>query len=160
MDKTALHSALIRQLEADLDLQTRAALTSRDEAIDEESKPENKYDTHAQEAAYLAQGQAKLVAELHETLSHYRTMEMASFLPETPIAVGALVALRAPDGTERQYFVGPKAGGLEVTHTGSVILVVTPGSPLGRQLIGRRLGDSLQIPGKSGAVPQQITAVA
>jgi len=160
MDKSALHSALIRQLEADLDLQTRAALTSRDEAIDEESKPENKYDTHAQEAAYLAQGQAKLVAELHETLSHYRTMEMATFNHETPISVGALVTLRAPDGTERHYFVGPKAGGLEVNHAGSVILVVTPASPLGRQLVGRRRGDSVQIAGKSGAIPQQIAAVA
>jgi len=159
MDKTALHAALLQQLEADLDLQTRAALSSRDEAIDEESKPENKYDMHAQEAAYLAQGQARLVAELHETLSHYRTLELATFSPETPIAVGALVALRAPDGTERHYFVGPKAGGLEVTQAGSVILVVTPASPLGRQLIGRRLGESVQIPGKSGAIPQQIVAV-
>ena len=159
MDKAALHSALIRQLEADLELQTRAAMTSREEAIDEESKPENKYDMHAQEAAYLAQGQAKLVAELRETLVHYQALELATFGPETPIEVGALVTLRAPDGAERRYFVGPKAGGLEVVLGETVILVVTPASPLGRQLIGRRRGDSVLLPGKTGATSQQITDV-
>ena len=66
MDKSALRSSILRQLEADLALQTRAALTSRDEATSEESKAQNKYDTRGQEAAYLAEGQARLVAEIHE----------------------------------------------------------------------------------------------
>ena len=59
INRPALRAALLAQLQSDLDLQVRAAQLARDEATHEESRPESKYDTHAQEAAYLAEGQAR-----------------------------------------------------------------------------------------------------
>ncbi len=157
MDKAALRDAIIRQLEADLALQTAAALTSRAEATDEESKPENKYDMHAQEAAYLAEGQARLVAELRESLTHFSALCMTSFGPNDALALGALVTIEA-EGRSRHYFLGPRSGGTEVTINGTTVLVITPASPLGRQLLGRRLGDPVMLPGSKR--PDRISEVA
>lgn len=159
MNKSLLRSAFVQQLEADLALLTQAALTSRDEATHEESRAENQYDMHAQEAAYLAEGQARMVADLHETLSHYRTLDVGPFAPGSQIAVGALVRLRPSEGKVRTYFVGPRAGGLEVRIEGEPVLVVTPASPLGRQLVGLRAGSTLLIPGRNGAINHEILSV-
>ena len=46
------------------------------------------------------------------------------------------------------YLLGPRAGGLEVTINGQTILVVTPASPLGRQLVGARVGTNISLPGR------------
>jgi len=158
MDKSALRAAVVRQLEADLALQTTAALTSRDEATHEESKAENRYDMHAQEAAYLAEGQARLVAELRANIAQVASMPLAPFGASDPIAVGALVTLTDAEGGSSQLLIGPRAGGVEVEIDGAHILVVTPASPLGRQLLGRRAGDSVPSQGRGG--PQRIARVS
>jgi transcription elongation GreA/GreB family factor len=44
------------------------------------------------------------------------------------------------DGTRSWYFIGPKNGGLEVEHQGKEITVITPQSPLGQNLIGKKAG--------------------
>ena len=62
VNKPALRAAILHELRQELARQTRAAEMARDEAISEESRAENKWDTHSQEAAYLAEGQAKLAA--------------------------------------------------------------------------------------------------
>ena len=157
MDKSALRDAILQRLEADLALQTAAALTSREEATDEESKPENKYDMHAQEAAYLAEGQARLAAEIREALTQFAAMPLPALGPEEPIALGALITL-AGEGRDLYYFLGPRSGGTEVAVGGKTILVITPGSPLGRQLLGRKRGEAVTLPGSKR--PHRITAVS
>lgn len=43
------------------------------------------------------------------------------------------------------YFLSPRAGGTEINHEDREILVITPQSPLGQQLIGRKQGDALKL---------------
>ena len=158
MDKSALRTSILRQLEADLALQTQAALTSRDEATSEESKAQNKYDTRGQEAAYLAEGQARLVAEIHESIALYTAMPLPAFAATDPVALGAVVTLSGSD-QPRLCFIGPRAGGLELVHEGRTLLVLTPASPLGRLLLGRKVGESVMPPSRGKPVAQTITAV-
>lgn len=151
MLKVQLRDLIVQQLQQELARQTHAAELSRDEAISEESRAENKWDTHSQEAAYLAEGQAKLAAEIHASITHYRAMPLAEFGPGSPAALGALIEVAsAASGRHFRYFLGPYAGGLELQDGSGPILVVTPSSPLGRSLIGRLVGDSVPAPGKSG----------
>src|SRR3954471_8864207 len=91
LDKSVLRAAIVTQLRAALLLQTRAAHLARDEAISEESRAENKYDTHSQEAAYLAEGQARLAGEIEASLALYAALALPTFAPADPIALGALV---------------------------------------------------------------------
>lgn len=160
MNKYVIRDAIIAQLRAELTLQVGAAHLARDEAISEESRAENKYDTHSQEAAYLAEGQAKLALEIETNLTLYSTLPLHPFTAADAISVGALVEVAAR-GRSLWYFLGPRAGGLELKLEGREILVLTPQSPLGRQLLGKRVGDLLQMPGKpSPATEQKIVSVA
>ena len=62
-----LRDEICRRLRAQLSLQTGAAALARDEATNEESRARSKYDTHSQEAAYLAEGQGRIAAEIERT---------------------------------------------------------------------------------------------
>lgn len=158
MDKSLLRQAIVARLTAELDTLTRAALMAREEATSEESKAENKYDTRGQEAAYLAEGQARLALELQETITTYQTILLPDFSSEDVIDVGAVITLSAR-GKSSAYFLGPRSGGLDVEVGGRSIVVVTPQSPLGRQLPGRRIGVTIELPGRGGPVPHQIASI-
>ena len=158
MDKARLRTAIIERISAELETITRAALTSRDEATHEESKAENQYDMHAQEAAYLAEGQARLAAELTETLVLYQGLQVPNWEPTAPVGIGAVVTLESAQRTAR-YFIGPRSGGMELSVDGEEITVVTPASPLGRQLLGAKINAVVQLPGRSGSAAYRIVRV-
>ena len=111
-------------------------------------EPENKYDTRALEASYLARGQSRQVAELESARQSFELIPVSEFLPHTPIDVGALVTLKQRS-QKTCYFVGPKAGGIEIILAGTIITVITPHSPLGQQLMGKKHGDSIVFQGGS-----------
>jgi transcription elongation GreA/GreB family factor len=157
--KQAVREGILYQLQQELARQTTAAQMARDEAVSEESRAENKWDTHSQEAAYLAEGQAKLAAEIGESIELYVTLPLPDFLDGDVIAIGAVVELRTAEGANACYFIGPRAGGMELEIDGRIVNVLTPQSPLGRQLIGKRTGDSVAIPGRGASASQRILSV-
>jgi transcription elongation GreA/GreB family factor len=159
VNKAAVRDQILRQLRAEHELQLRAAQVSRDEAIDEESRPENKYDMHSQEAAYLAEGQARLAAEIAANIALYASLPLPEFPPGAPSALGALVSVENA-GKSTWYFLGPRAGGLELEAEGRTVLVVTPQSPLGRELLGKRTGDAVRLPGSRHPQTARISAVS
>lgn len=159
MQKAPLRDAIVSQLRLELELQSRAANDSREEATSVESKSEGQYDMRSQEAAYLAEGQARLAAEIAESITVYQTLELPSFSNDSLVAIGALVTLEA-QGRKGVYFLGPRSGGLEARAGDLAFVVVTPSSPLGRQLVGRRLGDIVQLPGRGGPIAHRITGIA
>ncbi len=158
MNKSALRTAILRELRDELARQTQAAVLARDEAISEESQPENKWDTHSQEAAYLAEGQARQVIEVGKSIELYDAMALPDCSPTAPIAIGAVVGVASRAGTT-WYLVGPRAGGVAIEVEGRKILVITPQSPLGRQLVGKRVGESITLPGPATQPPVVITSV-
>jgi len=158
VNKSALRTAILDKLKQEFDLQTRAAHLARDEATSEESRAENKYDTHSQEAAYLAEGQARLANELEISLAQYATLPLPDFTPDAAIEIGALVELHAR-GTSAWYFLGPRNGGLELRVDDRDILLLTPQAPLGRQLLGKRKGNTVESSGRANAVTYRIVTV-
>ena len=57
----------------------------------------------------------------------------------------ALVALDDESEEESIYFVVPCAAGEKLEQDGTTIRTLTPGSPLGGALIGRRVGDEIEL---------------
>jgi len=142
MTKRELIDRIVARLEKDLADLTRAALTTHAEATDEENKAEDKYDTRGLEASYLAHGQSKAAEEVAQALAQFQAMVPRDFTRGEPIALGALVTIENV-GT---YFFGPRAGGTEVKDDDDqTVSVITPQSPLGRQLLGRKQGDLVAI---------------
>ena len=136
--------AIVAALRAELATFTRAAQAARAEATDPQSRAEHKYDTRGLEASYLAAGQARQVAELEAALAAFAALPTRKFAADEAIALGALVELEQ-NGAADFYFLGPCAGGTEVKCGAHEILVITPQSPLGAQLQGRRSGDVIEL---------------
>jgi len=59
--------------------------------------------------------------------------------------MGALVLLEDEAGNERQVLIGPAAGGLTLPYRDRPLMLITPDSPLGQELIGCRVDDSIQL---------------
>lgn len=159
MQKSDVRDAIVAQLKRELETQSRAAHESRDEATSTENKQEGKFDMRGQEAAYLAEGQARLAAEIAEAVVLYQTLELPDFSNGSPASVGALITLEAK-GKRSRYFLGPRNGGLEIITGDDTVLVVTPPSPLGRQLLNRKLGDTVQLPGRGGQVAHKLVELS
>lgn len=141
MPKTELLAGILASLQSELDLLTSAALATHAEATDEENKAEDKYDTRGLEASYLAHGQSKAAEEAALALAQFRALSPRDAIPGDPISLGALVTVTDAAGRTAHYYLGPRAGGTEVTLGDRTVMVITPQSPLGRELVGRRLGD-------------------
>jgi transcription elongation GreA/GreB family factor len=144
LNKQLLIQKIIASLAAGLEGYARSAQAAHAEATDEQSKAENKYDTRGLEASYLARGQSRQAAEVMQAIAQYESLVAQPFSPKEPIDLGAVVELERA-GERTAYFIGPSAGGTEIECDGELVLVITPQSPLGQQLIGRRQGDRLEL---------------
>lgn len=157
MNKRAIVKKIITKLTEDMTLSMKAARTAHEEATHEESKAEDKYDTRGLEAAYLAGGQARQAAEAEKAIAAYESLALQKFGSKDPIDLTALVELESDD--ERLfYFLGPVSGGLEITHDGKQVLVITPQAPLGQNLIGKKQGDKVRI--KISGLPVEYRVVS
>ena len=159
MTKELMIQEIISALSADLTVFSSAARAAHEAATHAECLPDNKYDTTALEASYIAQGQANRAQEIREALESYRTLTLTTFDDDTPIRLTALVTLEDGEGNERRFFLGPQGGGLKITDGNGEIVVITPGSPLGRNLLGRRTGDEVQAGDAVTAASFTIAAV-
>ena len=58
--------------------------------------------------------------------------------------IGAFIEVETANG-RACYFLGPRAGGTEIMHGRREVLVITPQSPLGQQLVGKKQGDRWEV---------------
>jgi transcription elongation GreA/GreB family factor len=142
MDKQALFQELLDHLSARIERLQRNAKEAHTEATHEQNKAENKYDTRGLEASYLAEGQTLQAVELEQNFAQLQALPLRSFDPAEGADIGALVQLT--DASEKTWhLIAPCAGGTELkTHP---VLVLTPESPLGKRLLGKRPGDKVSL---------------
>lgn len=148
MKKDALKAELVAVLQATLDALERAHADTKEGATHAEAKPENDKDTRAIEASYLARGQAMRIEELKVGLTAVKALD----LPDAggAVTLGSLVEADEDDETVR-FFIAPAGGG---TRLKGGVQVVTPKSPLGEALVGKRADDEveLKLAGKTRAL--------
>jgi hypothetical protein len=159
MRRQEILGLIIRQLTRDLELLLAAARTAHEASIHEENIPENKYDTLGLEASYVAQGQANRGQEIRRALQEYQRLSLQPFDDDSPIRLTALITLKGEDGATRNLFIGPLEGGLRVMVQGDEVMVITPASPLGKSLMGRRCGDCIEMGSGTGAREYEIVRV-
>ena len=158
MNKPSLLKAFEAKIASDLKVLTQAALAARGAAIHAESKAEDQYDTRGLEASYLAGAQSKRAAELQELLDLFRYIDVKQFGPTTPISATAVFELGI-EGKRSHYLLMPKGGGMSVPFEGKTILTVGPQSPLGEAILGRTLGDFVELVVQGASREGEITAV-
>lgn len=152
--KQALVQELIDSLRKELDAMERAQRATVAGATSEHAKPEHAKDTRALEQTYLARGQARRVEELREAIARVTAMPTLELAADAPIALGALVTIDeaddegesrgggATDAGETRLLIAPAGGGSRLAGGEQV---VTPSSPLGRALMGKRAGEVAEV---------------
>lgn len=145
MDRRRVLDAVLVAAEQQLAQATRAARETHAEATHEEARPENAKDTRALEQTYLARGQSARVEELTGELTRLRALTLQRFDEGAPVALTALVLLEDDEGASRWHMLLPGAGGLKVSVDGEAVLVITPSTPLGEALLGRVVGDVVEV---------------
>lgn len=154
-DKAQLKAALLAQLTAALATAQAAHAAALEGATHSEARAENDKDTRGLEQSYLARGQAQRVVELETAVTAVTALALRSFGARDPVALSALVTID-DEGERKRLFVAPAGGGNVVAG----VQVVTPSSPLGRALIGKRCEDEVELRLPGGARTVEIVAIA
>jgi hypothetical protein len=113
-------------------------------ATHSEAKAENDKDTRGLEQSYLARGQAQRVAELEVAVHDVAALKLRTFAATDAIALSALVVVEE-NGVRHHYFIAPGGGG---TVLAGGVQVITPVSPLGAALLGKRIDDVVEFRGR------------
>ncbi len=150
VQKSEVLAGLVAKLTQELTVLLASQRQSQEAATHEEAKPESDKDTRATESSYLARGLAARVADLQAELGRLESLRLRTFDDDAPIALTAWVTLEDEEGGRTHTFVAPAGGGTKLTLGARTIAVVTPGSPLGRALLGKQEGDDVELSSPSG----------
>lgn len=158
MNKNKLIKLIIERLESDLELSMSAARVAHQASTNDETQPDNKYDTLSLESSYIAQGHANRAQQLRRSIDNYKKLSVRDFSDQQYVAMTALVGIEYEDETTRQLFIGPDAGGLKIPLDQIEIFVVTMESPLCKALFGKQLGDIVTL-GREGDLEFEIVSI-
>ena len=123
-----------------------------------ELKAEGKYDTRAIEAGYLAGAQKRRVDQIRGELERLKNFN--NFGPHQRVAMGSLVEVMINERTKKQYFINISPGGREIDILGQKVVVVSPESPIGNELIGLEEFESFEVSLKDEVKIYEIVSIS
>jgi len=154
LDKKHLLAQLIERLQHSDRIAHRAEADAREAASSLATESEKREDGRAAiEFGSLATGQAaraRRLAEELQALTAFAEAPFPRFGRTSPVALGAIVDVATEDDdgpAERTFFVLPAGAGSELTGPGGdgFLSVITPASPVGRALMGKRSGETAEV---------------
>jgi transcription elongation GreA/GreB family factor len=150
MDKTFLLEQLGQKIRDAVILKHKAGAEARQDAR-----------SGADRAVNLAKGQTARELQAKAALDELILFRPKPFHAKEPIGLGAVVELE--DGESgKTLFIAPVGAGEELTGPDGdgIFQVVTPVSPFGRALLGKRVGDVVEIPIRGEVTEWTITYAA
>ena len=149
MDKQDLVAQLSRQLESS----GRAALGARDAAVrearDGATPDEKREDARAaHQLGTLGKTQQKRAQQALAEADVLATFRPRPLQATAAIGLGAIVEIEDEESGEgRTFFLAPVGAGMTLTGPGGdgVLSVVTPASPVGRAVLGKKAGDVVDV---------------
>jgi transcription elongation GreA/GreB family factor len=147
MDKTFLVNQLVERLRESAAVARKAGQAAEDEARHGATPAEKRENARvAMEFAGLARGQKERAGRAAAELSTLETFRPPRLPAGGPVAVGAIVEVE--DGSQgRTFFLAPVGAGVELNGPDGdgFLSVVTPVSPIGRAVLGRRVGEAVEV---------------
>jgi transcription elongation GreA/GreB family factor len=149
MNKRGLVSQLESKIRDIACVAERAAVAAAEVAREGATPHEKREDSRvALEYGGLARGQGRRFVRAKAELDILETFRPTPLPVGGRVAVGALVEIEDEDSGEgRTLFLAPVGAGVELTtpEGDGYLSVVTPASPIGRAILGRRRGDVIEI---------------
>ncbi len=149
MDKAALVVQLVDHLRSS----AATARTLRDDAAVEAREGPTPAEKREDARAAIEQGAMARAQDKRLRAAEAAVEELIAFRPpawraNAPIGTGALVEIEDEDSGEgRTFFLAPTGAGVTLVGPGGngFLSVVTPASPIGRAVFGRRQGDVVDV---------------
>jgi transcription elongation GreA/GreB family factor len=162
MDKAFLIEQLATRLRASLSVSRKAEHVAAAEVRDGATAAEKREDARvALESSMLAGAEAARAGRTLAELSMLTKFRPPGFARNAPIALGAIVEVE--DGAEGQtFFLAPVGAGIELSGPDGdgFLSVVTPLSPIGKAVLGRRVGDTIEVEVRGEAREWTVTYVS
>jgi transcription elongation GreA/GreB family factor len=167
MDKRFLVEQLADRLRESAQVARKAGQVAAVEAREGATPAEKREDARvALEQGALAKGQAERAARVAAELTTLDVFHPVRFPPAGAVALGAVVEVEVEldeGGTQgRTFFLAPVGAGIELTGPGGdgFLSVVTPQSPIGRAVMGKKVGDTVEVTVQNEVREWTITYVA
>jgi len=161
MDKQFLVEQLSERLRESASVAKKASLAAAEIARDGATPAEKREDARvALEFSGLAKGQTARAARVAAEISTLEIFRPANLAPKSPISLGAVVEVE-DEAQGRTFFLAPVGAGIELTGPGGdgFLSVVTPISPIGKAVLGKRVGDTVEVMVQDEAREWTITYV-
>ncbi len=146
MDKHALVAQLVERLRETLRVAEQARDAAEEEAREGATPAEKREDARtALEFQSLAKGQAQRAARARTELATLDGFHPRPLERDEPVTLGAVVEVEHASGGFT-ILLAPVGAGEELAGPGGdgFLSVVTPASPIGRAVLGRRMGESFE----------------
>lgn len=97
--------------------------------------------------------------ELKRLLTVYRFLPQREYGKDDVVVPSAMVELKL-GGARAYYFMAPQGGGLVTSVEGEPVQVITPQSPLGEALLGKKVGDTVEVAVRGTVRKYLITSIS
>jgi transcription elongation GreA/GreB family factor len=159
---------LVTQLARQLNDSARTALSARDsaalEAREGATPDEKREDARAaHQLGTIGRQQQRRAQHALAEVDVLATFRPAPLPPRAAIGLGAIVEIEDEDtGEGRTFFLAPVGAGITLSgpNGDGLVSVVTPASTVGRAVLGRRLGDVVDVTVDGALREWQISYVA
>ncbi|MCX5745419.1 MAG: GreA/GreB family elongation factor [Proteobacteria bacterium] len=163
MDKADLVAQLTRQLETS----ARSALAARDaaavEARDGATPDEKREDARAaHQLGTIGKVQQRRAMTARAEADALIGFKPGPLPPTARVSLGAIVEIEDEEtGEGRTFFLAPVGGGATLTGPGGdgLLSVVTPISPIGKAVLGKRVGEVVDVTVEGNPCEWQISYV-
>lgn len=161
MNKTELFRRIEESIKKEIARTEKARKDSQDDANKHKGKMASRYDTFKEEAQYMASAYEARLAELSSSLILVQGLleNIQTVQTTKSVRVGSVVFLQSEGGEKNCYLLAPAGGGIQFMTEDIEISVVTPSSPIGRALLGKKIGDKIKIQTQDGANAHDIMEV-
>ena len=147
MDKRNIFEQIKAELEETLANNEKSKQEYQEEANRHKGRMASRYDTFKEEAQMMVSAQEVRIAELRASLVQIQAVldHPTALNAVDTIRSSTVILLEADDGTKRRHVLAPTGGGIKVIVGDEELVVITPDSPLGKQLMGLTVGDEVEI---------------
>lgn len=162
MDKGFLVEQLAARLRDTAALARKAGQAAAEEAREGATPAEKREDARvALEFSSLARGQSARASRAMAEAASIEAFRPQAIVGGGPITLGAIVEVEDEE-QGRTFFFAPVGAGIELTGPDGdgFLTVVTPNSPVGRAVMGRRVGDVVEVTVEDEPREWTITYVA
>ncbi|MBP9803229.1 MAG: hypothetical protein KBD14_02900 [Candidatus Pacebacteria bacterium] len=146
MDILAIFQDLQRILLSEIEKNIKARDDAQNEANSHGGAKVSRYDTFKEEAQYLVDGYKKKIIDLEHDLSILKGfLSNFSFKDNSCVRLGNFVKTEDEKGNNRFYLYSPSAGGQKINFGNNIIIVITPSSPFGKVLLGKKVNEEINL---------------